>query len=336
MANTTGPKTFTSPGVVGERERHCLADDDGQCRGRRQCRPGGDGADDQSRPRPSWRPGTTFSVTDTVQNAGTGEAGASTTRYYLSLDAVKSPGDMLLTGTHSVPGLAPGASHTGTVTVTIPATTSPNSYFLLACADDLNAVTESNEGNNCIASAGAIVTVARPDLAETAVTAYSARARQRARDDVLRERHRPECRGRPSGPSTTRYYLSLDAVKNAGDILLTGSRGRARAGGRGPVRGTRHGDHPLDHAAQHLLPAGLRRRRQRRGGEPTRTTTARRLAGRTVTVTRPDLSATAVTMTPARARPRAGDHVLGHGHDPELRGGRRVVDDALLPLAGRR
>ena len=28
----------------------------------------------------------------------------------------------------------------------------------------------------------------------------------------------------PSGTSTTRYYLSLDGVKNAGDTLLTGSR----------------------------------------------------------------------------------------------------------------
>src|SRR4029077_1145345 len=67
-------------------------------------------------------------------------------------------------------GLDGAPSHTATATVTIPATTPPNSYFLLACADDQGRVAESNESNNCLAAAGT-VTVARPDLAETAVTA---------------------------------------------------------------------------------------------------------------------------------------------------------------------
>ena len=57
----------------------------------------------------------------------------------------KSADDTLLTGSHSVHGLDPGASHSATVTVTIPAATPPNAYFLLACADGQNAVAESNE-----------------------------------------------------------------------------------------------------------------------------------------------------------------------------------------------
>ena len=44
-------------------------------------------------------------------------------------------------------------------------------YFLLACADDLAKVTESDEANNCVASPTAAVMVTRPDLAETAVSA---------------------------------------------------------------------------------------------------------------------------------------------------------------------
>ena len=75
-------------------------------------------------------------MTDATQNAGAARPGPSTTRYYLSLDGSKDAGDVLLTGTRSVPALAAGASHTGTVTVTIPATTPLNTYFLLACADD--------------------------------------------------------------------------------------------------------------------------------------------------------------------------------------------------------
>ena len=49
--------------------------------------------------------GAAFSVTDTVQNTGTGPSASSTTRYYLSPDATKSADDTLLSGTHSVPSL---------------------------------------------------------------------------------------------------------------------------------------------------------------------------------------------------------------------------------------
>ena len=95
---------------------------------------------------------TSFPVTDTVQNLGAVASGASVTRYYLSLDAVKSAGDLLLTGSRGVPALAAGASHSGPVTVTIPTTTPPNIYFLLACADAPSTVAEINETNNCTPS----------------------------------------------------------------------------------------------------------------------------------------------------------------------------------------
>jgi hypothetical protein len=52
---------------------------------------------------PVRAPGTTFSVTDTARNSGAVAAGASTTRYYLSLDGVKNAGDTLLTGSRAVP-----------------------------------------------------------------------------------------------------------------------------------------------------------------------------------------------------------------------------------------
>jgi subtilase family serine protease len=177
-----------------------------------------------SPPAPMQAPGTTFSVTDTVRNDGTVRSGASTTRYYLSLDAVKGAGDILLTGSHSAPGLDPGASHTATVTVTIPSATAPNSYFLLACADDQNSVVESDEANNCIASPGAIVMVARPDLATTTVAA-SPPAPIRAPGTTFSVADTVHNLGPvASAPSTTRYYLSLDPVKGAGDALLVGSR----------------------------------------------------------------------------------------------------------------
>ena len=84
--------------------------------------------------------------------SGRSPSGASATRYYLSLDAVKSAGDALLTGSRTVPGLAAGGSHSGTVTVTIPAATPLNTYFVLACADGPSTVVETDETNNCKAS----------------------------------------------------------------------------------------------------------------------------------------------------------------------------------------
>jgi subtilase family serine protease len=65
---------------------------------------------------------------------------------------VKGSGDKLLSGTRSVIALEPGASSTGTTTVKIPSNTVLGVYYLLACADDTNSVTETDETNNCAAS----------------------------------------------------------------------------------------------------------------------------------------------------------------------------------------
>ena len=109
-------------------------------------------ATSMSNPPTSVRRKGTFSVSDVVRNQGTGTAAASTTRYYLSVDAVRNLGDQLLTGARSVPSLAPGAQSAGTVSVKIPASMATGSYFVLACADDGKVVAESSEGNNCVAS----------------------------------------------------------------------------------------------------------------------------------------------------------------------------------------
>ena len=100
--------------------------------------------------------GGTFTVTDTVQNQGGLAAPASTTRDYPSTDTQRGAGDILLTASRAVPGLAPGASSPGApVTVTIPSGTAASAYYVLACADDTKVVTESSE-SNCRASATAV------------------------------------------------------------------------------------------------------------------------------------------------------------------------------------
>ena len=93
-----------------------------------------------------------FSVTDTVENQGTGPARASSTRYYLSFDTSKDSGDELFEENRSVPALASGDASTGTIKLKVPAGTQPGAYYLLACADDTTLVDEADETNNCLAS----------------------------------------------------------------------------------------------------------------------------------------------------------------------------------------
>jgi probable HAF family extracellular repeat protein len=107
-------------------------------------------------PNSALRLGARFDVTDTVENAGTGPAGGSTTRYYLSTDGTRSGDDRPLAGSRTVSAVAAGARSAGTATVTIPGGTPPGRYVLLACADDLQAVAESDEADNCRASAGTV------------------------------------------------------------------------------------------------------------------------------------------------------------------------------------
>jgi hypothetical protein len=106
-----------------------------------------------SNPPATLAPGATFSVLDTAENRGTLSVGPSTTRYYLSLDPVRGPGDRILTGTRIVPALTPGEPSEGRVDVIVSTGTPAGVYFLVACADDLGRAPEDDEANNCRASA---------------------------------------------------------------------------------------------------------------------------------------------------------------------------------------
>ena len=101
---------------------------------------------------------TKLTVSDTVLNdSSVGTPSSATTRYYLSTDGVRNTGDILLTGARTAPILAPSASSSASIAVTIPSTTLPGTYLLLACADDTKLVAESAEANNCRASGTAVV-----------------------------------------------------------------------------------------------------------------------------------------------------------------------------------
>jgi hypothetical protein len=172
-------------------------------------------------PPASLNPGSAFTATDSTRNAGAAPAAASSTRYYLSADPSKSAGDLLLTGSRSIPGLAAGASSSGSAAVTLPSSAPAGSFYLLACADDLQGIFESSESNNCTASA-ATTQVLRPDLIETSVSnppaSLAAGSFFSVTDTVQ------NAGNGASGGSSTRFYLSADALKDGSDTLLSGSR----------------------------------------------------------------------------------------------------------------
>ncbi len=82
-----------------------------------------------------------------AKNQGSADAGASTTRFYLSRDSIFGLGDILI-GTLTTPALPVGAETpltTATFKVSVPAY-SP--WRVIAMADGMNVVSESTEDNN--------------------------------------------------------------------------------------------------------------------------------------------------------------------------------------------
>lgn len=102
-----------------------------------------------SGPPPEIQPGDTFSLDVTVHNIGTGQAGGSQSRYFLSADGAARSYEI---GSLSVPALAPGTNSRGVALVAIPNNVADGTYLVLACANDSGAVQEATRDNNCRSS----------------------------------------------------------------------------------------------------------------------------------------------------------------------------------------
>jgi hypothetical protein len=175
-------------------------------------------------PPTAARPGSSFTVGDVTRNQGALGAGASVTRYYVSLDTTKGAGDSLLVGSRDVPPLSARSSYMGPpVEVLIPVATKLGTYYLLACANDTGSVKETTKQNNCIASS-TTVQVTLPDYVEESVSALQKTARLGAWfkvEDTVSNKGAVES----NKTSTTRYYLVSDLqTKTGGKWLLKGGR----------------------------------------------------------------------------------------------------------------
>lgn len=96
------------------------------------------------------RPGDTLSIQVTTTNIGAvSSPSATTTHLFLSHSPRRSEVDAILIAKEVIPPLGPGSASTTTLEASIPRSIAPGTYFVLACADDLQEVSERNERNNC-------------------------------------------------------------------------------------------------------------------------------------------------------------------------------------------
>jgi subtilisin family serine protease len=164
--------------------------------------------------------GSSFQVSDMTTNQGGGNATASVTQYYLATYTTKSSNSRLLSGNRSVPALAAGMSSSGMVIVTVPSDMAVGSFYLLACADDTNLVTETNETNNCAASTTKLQV--GPDLIESAVSIFAtligAGSTLQVSDTTTNQG------GGSAAASITQYYLATYTTKSSNSRLLSANR----------------------------------------------------------------------------------------------------------------
>lgn len=165
--------------------------------------------------------GAKVSAGDTTRNIGGTPAPASVTRYYLSSNSKRDNSDFLFTQTRAVPALAPGTQSTGTARLAIPKTTTPGSYFIIACADDTHVIAEARENNNCRASSTTVAIEARPDLVVAMVSNPPASVAPGGTFEVTATLRNGGSDS--AGASSTRFYLSLNATKSTSDHRLSGT-----------------------------------------------------------------------------------------------------------------
>ncbi|MBP7533349.1 MAG: hypothetical protein KA783_02800 [Chitinophagales bacterium] len=93
--------------------------------------------------------GSTGTVSCIVKNNALGTAAASTVQFYLSTNQTYETTDVSL-GSSSVSALAANATTTKSRSITIPATTTPGTYYILYRADSQAQVAEQSETNNVV------------------------------------------------------------------------------------------------------------------------------------------------------------------------------------------
>jgi subtilase family serine protease/subtilisin family serine protease len=167
--------------------------------------------------------GQSISVVDTTRNQGGGEAPASLTQFFLSSDNTLDATDIAL-GSRAVPALGSGASSSGSTTLVIPAGTTAGSWYVIANADGSAVVPETSESNNV----GTWAIQIGADLVVSVLTVPASAGPGQAItvSDTTRNQA-----GGSAAATSTQYFLSGNAVLDAGDVALVSRSVAALAGG---------------------------------------------------------------------------------------------------------
>jgi subtilisin family serine protease/uncharacterized membrane protein len=161
--------------------------------------------------------GSTVTAAVTTKNQGLGRADPSVTRFYWSVNSLLDATDRLLDPVQPVPELMPGLSSAASVEIQIPAEAATGKYYVLASADDSDALYERNETNN---TRSRLIAVG-PDLD---VSSFSAPAEGAAGATISVTDKVTNVGGSSAPASATTFYLSTNGTLGAGDIPLSGSR----------------------------------------------------------------------------------------------------------------
>jgi subtilase family serine protease len=139
--------------------------------------------------------------------------------FRLSLNNVYGDADdVAITATRSVAALAAGASSAGSTTITVPATTAPNTYYLCAKADSANTVAETDESNNTLCSS-TLVTVPEPDLIVSALSTTATTGT--AGGSISVSNSIKNQGGSKAGSSIVAFHLSTNATYGDGDDIVS-------------------------------------------------------------------------------------------------------------------
>ena len=157
--------------------------------------------------------GDTVVVTDTTKNQGGADSPASNTFFYLSVNAQMDAADVLL-GLRAVPALDAGVSSTGGVALTIPESTPPGSYYILAKADADSGVVETSESNNVKATS---VFRVGPDLTVHALTTPTLGEAGETMSVTVTVKN---IGGGSASATMAAFSLSLNTTVDAGDVAL--------------------------------------------------------------------------------------------------------------------
>jgi subtilase family serine protease/subtilisin family serine protease len=157
--------------------------------------------------------GSPVSVTDSIRNLAAATSNPTEAAFYLSANTTLDASDMEI-GRRSVAAIGPGATDARTTVLTLPNDVAVGSHYIIAVADPDNVVAEALENNN--SGRSSLVRIG-PDLTLTTLTSATSIT---AGTTVNVTDTAKNTGGGSAAASTTTYYLSLNTVIDAGDVIL--------------------------------------------------------------------------------------------------------------------